>query len=152
VLNPRRDRPKPCGNLANNVDDLTCKPSLPMRLPIPRFTLLQFLLVVPCLGFCLALAWEIVLNAPIGGLGTIYSQNYDETKFQRLREGMTAKQVEEIMGPPLKKVFTNQHMDAHDEGMWYYSNQRNATANFWRRWVLLEKGKAKLIINDYRYD
>jgi hypothetical protein len=110
------------------------------------------MLAVPCLGFCLVIVWWIVLNAPIGGLGTIYSQNDDETKFHGLREGMTAQEVKTRMGPPLEKMPWNQHMGVHDEEMWYYSNQRNATASFWRRWVLFEQDRAKAVISDYWYD
>jgi hypothetical protein len=120
-----------------------------MRLPRPRFTVRRAMFAVACIGICLAGLRVILLNAPIGGLGTIYSEKYDKTKFESLRDGMTAKEVEAIMGEPLKKVPWNQHMGVHDEEMWFYSDQPNIYANYWRRWVHFQDGKTTMIINDY---
>lgn len=122
-----------------------------MRLTRPRFTLRRAMFAVACLGICLAGLRVILLKAPIGGLGTIYSEKYAETKFESLRAGMTEREVEAIMGEPLKKVPWDEQLGVHDE-MWFYSDQPNATANFWRRWVLFENGNATTIINDYWYD
>jgi hypothetical protein len=110
------------------------------------------MILVACLGIGLAAIRFILMNAPIGGLGTIYSDQYDEIKFDGLRAGMTKNEVEAIMGQPLKKEPWNQHMGLHDEEMWYYSDQPNATANYWRRWVHFHDGKATSIISDYWYD
>jgi hypothetical protein len=103
-------------------------------------------------AICLAGLRVILLNAPIGGLGTVYSEKYDETRFERLRAGMTKEEINEAMGQPLKKVPWNQHMGVHDEEMWFYSDQPNSTANFWRRWVHFDGGEATSIISDYWYD
>ena len=34
---------------------------------------------------------------------TVYADGYSESKFRSIRVGMTVRQVEEIMGPPLMK-------------------------------------------------
>ena len=120
-----------------------------MCLPRPRFTLRRAMFAVACLGICLAGLRFILLNAPIGGLGTIYSEKYDESKFESLRVGMTAKEVQAIMGEPLKKVPWSEHMGFQDEEMWYYSDQRNIYANYWRRCVHFRDGKTTMTINDY---
>jgi hypothetical protein len=46
---------------------------------------------------------------------------------------MTNREVETIMGEPLKNVPWNQHLGIHNEEMWFYSDQPNEVANFWRR-------------------
>jgi len=43
-------------------------------------------------------------------------------------------------------------MGPRDEEMWFYSDQPNDLANFHRRWVLFEKGKVAVVINDFWID
>jgi hypothetical protein len=70
-----------------------------MRLPGPRFTVRRMMMIgVICIAFFFGIVRVIVLNDPMFGMGTVYSENYDETKFQRLHAGMTPKEVEAIMG------------------------------------------------------
>ena len=79
---------------------------------------------------------------------TIYFLAYSETTFRQARAGMTTKEVEALMGPPLRKVpwfdgpFTN----------WQYTTQYNPTLNFWRRWVFIRNGKVAFVVNDYGVD
>jgi outer membrane protein assembly factor BamE (lipoprotein component of BamABCDE complex) len=112
-----------------------------------RFSLLRLMALVAVLGLCLAVIRFIALNAPVGGLGTIYSRDYDEAKFHSLQIGMTKKQVEAIMGPPLKM-----EASSDSDQRWYYSDQRNDTANFWRRFVHFFEGKVAFIVSDYWHD
>ena len=107
----------------------------------------SFILPLCCLAGC-----EILLNLPLGGQGTIYSKNYDETKFAGLRAGMTAEEVEAIMGPPLRKIPMEHTTGSKDDEQWFYSDQPEATADFWRRWVSFHAGKVTNIISDYWYD
>lgn len=123
-----------------------------MRLSRPRFTVSRMMIGVACLGLCLAGTRFVLLNFPSGGLGTIYSEDYDETKFRSLRAGMSAREVESIMGHPLKKVRWGQNTGEDDLEMWCYSDQPNVVADFWRRWVYFRQGKATDIINDYWID
>ena len=76
---------------------------------LPSFQAAMRRLVIS-VGVCFiaTLSWiagcVILPNLPFGGEGTVYSKNYDEKKFRSLRVGMTAKEVESIMGEPLTKV------------------------------------------------
>jgi hypothetical protein len=101
---------------------------------------------VACLGLCLGI---ILRELPFGGnLGTIYSKDYDETKFRSLRAGMSASEIESIMGQPLKKV----PMSGDNHELWYYSDQINVLSSYWRRWVYVRQGKATEIVNEYWVD
>jgi hypothetical protein len=89
---------------------------------------------------------------PLDGGGTIYSKNYDETKFHRLRVGMTENEVVAIIGEPLRKVPLWVSPEVVDGEQWFYSDQPDATADFWRRWVSFKSGRVTQIISDYWYD
>jgi outer membrane protein assembly factor BamE (lipoprotein component of BamABCDE complex) len=81
-----------------------------------------------------------------------YSKNYDETKFDSLREGMTAKEVEAIMGEPVKKGRLN-HTEGHEDGeQWWYTAQSDPTADYLRRWVVFTAGRVTRIISEDWYD
>jgi SmpA / OmlA family len=120
-----------------------------MRLSRPRFTVRRMMIEVACLGLGLAGTRFVLRELPFGGsLGTVYSKDYDETKFGSLRVGMSAKEIESIMGHPLMK----EQFARDDLELWYYSDQTNAVSSFWRRWVCFRQGKATEIINDYWID
>lgn len=112
----------------------------------------QAMVVVALIGLHLAALRTLLLHEPFFGFGTIYSVQYDEGRFLSLRVGMTRAEVEAIMGRPLRVVPWNQHMGRHDEEMWFYSDQPDATANFHRRWVCFEDGKVVVVINDFWVD
>jgi outer membrane protein assembly factor BamE (lipoprotein component of BamABCDE complex) len=100
-----------------------------------------------CLPFCCQAGCEILLRP-----GTIYSKNYDETKFDSLREGMTAGEVEAIMGEPVRR-YSLYHTEGHeDEEQWWYTAQSDPTADYLRRWVVFKAGRVKTLISDYWYD
>jgi hypothetical protein len=127
----------------------------PRRLPDLRIAVRWLMIAAGlCFGLslCLGAGSLILLNLPIDGQGTIYSKDYDETKFQGLRTGMTAKEVEAIMGQPLRIIPLNQHQGIRDEELWHYSEQPDPTADFWRRWVEFKAGRMTRIISDYWYD
>jgi hypothetical protein len=91
-----------------------------MWLSRPRSTVRRMMIEVACLGLCLAGTRFVLRELPFGGnLGTIYSKDYDETKFRSLRAGMSAREIESIMGRPLKKV----PMIEDDHELWHYSDQ-----------------------------
>jgi hypothetical protein len=117
-----------------------------MRLPRVRFTTKGMIFAVAWLGVCFGGILACISIDPFTGLGTVYSERYSEARFNGLRPGMTAGDVEAIMGPPLKKVAWN------SQEMWLYSNQPHSTANFWRRWVYLQDGRTTTIINDFWVD
>jgi hypothetical protein len=65
---------------------------------------------------------------------------------------MTRGEVGAIVGPPLRKFPWNELSGARDEEMWYYTDQHDDTANYWRRWVYFDKDKVVNIINDFWVD
>jgi hypothetical protein len=62
---------------------------------------------------------------------------------------MTTAEVEAVMGPPLRKVAWG---TPADDEMWFYSDQFNYTANFWRRWLHFQNGKVLVVIDDFWVD
>ena len=91
-------------------------------------------------------------NDPLFGFCTFYSERYSESRFNSLRVGMTREEVEAIVGPPLRKVPWNESAGSPHEEMWQYSDRRDYTANYWRRWVLFEDDKVLEIISDFWFD
>jgi hypothetical protein len=122
------------------------------RMPHQRLTVIELMVIIALIGIHLAAMRAFLIHEPFLGLGTIYSERYTESRFMALRVGLSRAEVEAIMGRPLRKVPWNQHVGPHDEEMWYYSDQPNATANFCRRWVLFQNGKVVVVMNDFWVD
>lgn len=118
----------------------------------PRMSLRQVLLLVVALSVAMGLLRTLLRSDVLFGFGTVYTPGYSETRFQRLRPGMTALEVEQMAGAPLHKWPWNQHLGPHDEEMWFYSEGPNGTANYWRRWVHFRNGRATVIISDFWVD
>jgi hypothetical protein len=110
------------------------------------------MVIVLLIGIHLATVRALLSREPLFGFSTFYSEGYSETRFLTLRVGMSDREVEAIVGRPLRKVPWNQHMGPHDEEMWQYSDRPDDTANYWRRWVLFENGKVVAVINDFWLD
>jgi hypothetical protein len=133
-----------------------------MRLPRLRFTLSRMMVAVAVAGIVLAFAKFLFIdNRPIDiliaaisaldGHSTVYSEGYSESKFRSLRLGMTARQVEDIVGPALER---GHWMDSRDTGagqpttpgegnlsdLWYYTRAGKARGNYWRREVWFRDG------------
>jgi hypothetical protein len=115
-------------------------------------TLAQSMIIVVLCGLHLAAARALLIHDPLFGFGTIYSEGYIERRFLTLRVGMVRGEVEAIMGRPLRVVPWDQPMGPRDEEMWFYSDQPNGLANFHRRWVLFERGRVVVVINDFWVD
>lgn len=107
------------------------------------------MVVIAVIGVHLAFVRLMLVSDPFFGHGTIYSQQYSEERFRTIQVGMTTAEVEAVMGPPLRKESAS--IPADDE-MWHYSDQFNGTANFWRRWLLFQKGKVLVVIDDFWED
>ena len=73
---------------------------------------------------------------------TYYSEGYSEGKFLRLREGMTTREVEAIIGRPLEQV-----SQADGRVLWTFSNRENYTCSFEMRWVYFKGGVVSAIAN-----
>jgi hypothetical protein len=116
---------------------------------LPGMTTRRFMVGVAILAICLAFVrYYFFYVDPFNGFGTIYSQQYSEDKFNSLRAGMTTKQLEAIMGPPLEKIPLNDGTMEH----WLYSVPPHYEANYWRRWVLVAKGRVIGVVKDFWVD
>jgi hypothetical protein len=97
------------------------------------------------------------------GHSTVYAKGYSESKFRSLRVGMTAQEVEQIMGAPLER---GEWMDTGDtvvgqpvtvgEGtpsdIWYYSAAAKARGDYWRREVWYRNGLVHQLDGTYYLD
>lgn len=136
-----------------------------MGLPRMRLTVRRLMITVAAAGSLSAFAkFLFIENRPIdilmaaisapGGHFTVYANGYSESKFRSLRVGMTARQVEDIMGPPLGR---GQWQDVSGGGpttpvagtledYWAYSRAGraprlgNASGNYWKRAVMFRNG------------
>jgi hypothetical protein len=130
-----------------------------MRRPRVRFKVRSMMVAVAIAGVVVAFTKYLcidnrpadVLAAAIGALDgeyTVYANGYSESKFRSIRVGMTVRQVEAIMGPPLMKglwqvpngsgPFTPGVDPLHE--VWHYArggkHVQYRTASHWRRAVL----------------
>ncbi len=77
---------------------------------------------------------------------TKFSNNYDELKFRSIQKGFTKKEVETLIGKPLKKKSIN------DEEYWWYSESPTNT-NFHHRLIVFSfKGEVKKIASEFYLD
>jgi outer membrane protein assembly factor BamE (lipoprotein component of BamABCDE complex) len=109
-----------------------------MRLPRVQFTVGRMMVMVAIIGVTLGLAqW-------LNPLATIYSAGYSESRFRRLRVGMSPQQVEAVIGPPLAKApWGNNTVN------WIFSDGAGEPSPFyWRRWVIFEGDKVTVIASD----
>jgi hypothetical protein len=110
------------------------------------------MVIVAVIGIHLAFLKLILMSDPFCGFGTVYSEWFSEGRFNTIRVGMTGGEVEALVGPPFGKVPWGSPPNPQDTEMWFYSKHPNDTANYWRRWVLFEKGKVVSIISDFWFD
>ncbi len=85
---------------------------------------------------------------------TVYATGYDEGLFRRVKIGMTSKEVESILGCPIRKESASNHYGWGDE-KWIYSDPPPPGTigdNYWRRWVIFKGGKVAAIVDDYYED
>jgi hypothetical protein len=87
-------------------------------------------------------------------VSTVYSTGYDESRFRQVRVGMTSEEVEQLLGPPLKKVpwwqpgVWGQPSDVN----WLYTDCRPGFSNYWMRNVLMGDGKVIQVQSTYWVD
>ncbi|WP_165073761.1 hypothetical protein [Paludisphaera rhizosphaerae] len=102
----------------------------------------SFVLVVALIPFLPALFvfWFLFLRCG----PTYYAPGFSEAKFASLREGMSADEVEAILGRPLQKV------PQADGGMlWTYSDRDDDTCDFEMRWVYFKSGEIRRVVKMY---
>jgi hypothetical protein len=120
--------------------------------PRERLTVRRLMVIVSVIGVHLATFRALLIQEPIFGFSTFYSEGYSESRFSTLRVGMTFDEVEAIVGRPLHKVPWNQVAGHTNEERWHYSDRPDYTANYWRREVIFEDGKVTQIFNDFWSD
>lgn len=97
----------------------------------PLIALFLTLLVGLALFMLFVVGFTEQYFAPAPAIGTLFSANYSEAKFDQIRAGMTETEVVELIGDPLSKdrfiLSFNQGersatMPANSTVMWSYSN------------------------------
>ena len=94
-----------------------------------RFTVRRMMVAVAIAGIVLAFAKTLFIdNRPtdilfaaisaLEGHSTVYAKGYSESKFRATRVGMTVRQVEDIMGPPLERGQWHVPDGAADRSPW----------------------------------
>src|SRR5690242_18062299 len=116
-----------------------------MKLPRIRFKVRRLIVAIACLGLGLVL----LRSANRFFSNTAYSVHYSERRFNSIRPGMTPAEVEGVMGSPLHKD-TYAHLPGGDVNRvdWRYSEQIDATRDFWRRHVVFKDGKVWYLVNE----
>ena len=142
-----------------------------MRQPRLRVTVRRMMVTVAVAGIILASAKSLfidnrpsdILMAAISALEghfTVYAKGYSESKFRSLLVGMTARQVEDIMGPPLEsgqwQVPGGSGLITPGEGilddLWHYTRAGKARGNYWQREVWFRNGVVYCTDSTYYLD
>jgi hypothetical protein len=117
-----------------------------MPMPRVRFTARRMMVAIACFGLGLALvrtANQFISN-------TAYSERYNENRFNSIQPGMTSAEVLTVIGPPLfKTTYADLPGGDPDREDWGYSEQFDATRNYWRRQVVFKGGKVWYVVNEY---
>lgn len=143
-----------------------------MRRLRPRFTIRRILVAVAIAAIVMAFARALfidnrpsdILFAAISALEwhfTVYAKGYSESRFRSLRVGMTVREVEDIMGPPLATgkwqvpdgrggpVTAGQ---GELDNLWYYTRAGKVRGNLWRREVWYRNGVVDSVDGTYYLD
>jgi hypothetical protein len=97
---------------------------------------------------------QVLLSAlcALDGSATVYVRGYSESKFRSLRIGMTAHQVEQIMGPPLSRSQWATTRGGIADDVWNYTGANQPLGDYKRRSILFRNGKVFEIYNFYYLD
>jgi len=73
-------------------------------------------------------------------------KGYTERKFRTVTVGMTAAEVQAILGPPIKRMPWGILPE-----VWLYTDHKTITGNFWRRWIAfdVDSGRVEEVIADF---
>jgi SmpA / OmlA family len=69
--------------------------------------------------------------------GTIWAPNFSEENFDKLKIGMTDKEVLLLMGKPLNAL----EETCVNSCFWFYTKQDSGTSDFDQRWVVFNRDK-----------
>lgn len=87
------------------------------------------------------------LFSAIWGEDTVYSEGYSDSKFRRIRRGMTEAEVETLLGIPLEKTTGS----TPDTVVWRYSMSQNGK-DYSIRSVLFFGGRVQKITHGFYLD
>ena len=90
-----------------------------------------------------------MIKARLLGEATVYAKGYSDRRFRSISVGMTTADVLSVMGPPLRRAPWGDHPQ-----VWFYTDQRGITDNFWRRWLFVDPkdDRVVMIIDDFWVD
>jgi hypothetical protein len=136
----------------SEVPPVPSLPSATPQQPRGRLTVARLMVLVAVVGVHLATVRVLLMREPFFGMGTVYSEGYSDGRFSKLVIGMSAAEVESIMGRPLRKVPWDVNSSPPKTEMWFFSDQPTGMANYHRRWVRFENGQVTEVINEFWYD
>jgi hypothetical protein len=115
----------------------------------PRSRLIVTLLAASLTLVAVHIYISDIWKARLFGEETVYADGYSEKRFQSIKVGMKMAEVDSIMGPPLRRGTWGDLRP-----VWFYSDQRNVSDNFWRRWVVVDATSDRVaeIIADFWVD
>jgi len=91
----------------------------------------------------------------VSGDYTVYRDGYNERLFRSLRVGMTERQVETIMGPPLRRGLWGDYSAGKQprEGeAWEYTRPNKVMGDYKIRAIWFDNGVVVRIKNSYLFD
>lgn len=68
--------------------------------------------------------------------GTIWSKNFSEEAFLKVKVGMSMNEVLHLLGKPLDDLTS-----CLDGCFWYYTRQDAGTSDFDQRWIVFDQSK-----------
>ncbi len=113
-----------------------------MQKPRFRLSTRRMMILIVVIAIVVAVVRQMLYRS------TVYSVEYDESRFQQVRAGQTSKEVEALMGPPLRKV---PYPDSGNVN-WCYTAKRFGYSDYWKRCVFMKNDKVDHVSSMYWID
>jgi outer membrane protein assembly factor BamE (lipoprotein component of BamABCDE complex) len=117
-----------------------------IHVKIVALLLIMFIIVISAIVQSYA---TDIIKSRLFGEATIYAKGYTDRRFRSISVGMTAADVLSVMGQPLRRGPWEDYQQ-----VWFYTDQRTATDNFWRKWLSIDtrNDRVIMIIDDFWVD